>query len=444
LHYGLYTFLGWLFIIIGVPFFIPYCLITGQHLDSLKQRFGFFKLTRPWQHSQRVWLHAASVGEVQVAKALILEGLQTRLPADYIITTVTRQGHLLAQSQLGGKALCLYAPIDLPWVIRLFLRKLQPTAYVCLETELWPNILRITHNCGIKTILLNGRMSEKSFSRYKKFSGFSHQVLECLDAIAVIHDTDKGRYSNLGYPEAKIAVTGNAKYALREHDALPATNSMTDSSTAKQLTEATQRQYRELLRINAQEPVLIAGSTHSGEEFLLAKLHAELSNIIPGLVLIIAPRHLERVTQIQRLLDDLKMRHQTFSAIKAEGTRHASIILLDAMGELSKLYATATYVFCGGSLVEKGGHNIMEPARQGKAPIYGPHMKDFVDAVTLLEADGAGFMVADGAELKGLLCSFANTPEALERANEKARATAYAQQGSARKQFEMLQNILIN
>ena len=440
MYYGLYTILGWLFIIVVMPVFIPYCLITGQHLDSLRQRFGFFRLTKPWQHHQRIWLHAASVGEVQVAKALISESQQSQLPADYIITTVTRQGHLLAQSQLGDNALCLYAPLDLPWIIRVFLRKLQPTVYVCLETELWPNILRITHRCGVKTILLNGRMSEKSFGRYKKFGWFFRQVLGCLDAIAVIHDTDKSRYAALGYPETKIAVTGNAKYALREH-----VNVSGKSGTADSQTEATQHQYRELLKISTHEPVLIAGSTHTGEESLLATLHTELSStIIPGLVLIIAPRHLERVAQIQKMLGDLNVNYQTFSTIKAEKSRHAPIILLDAMGELSKLYSIATYVFCGGSLVEKGGHNIMEPALQGKAPIYGPHMKDFLDAVTLLEDEKAGFMVADRTELKCLLSSFAENPKTLQRANEKARATAFAQQNSASRQFELLQNILIH
>ncbi len=440
MYYGLYTFLGWLLVIIAMPFFIPYCLVTGKHLEGLKQRFGFFKLNQPSQHQQRIWFHAASVGEVQVAKALISECLKAQVSADFFITTVTRHGQLIARSQLGSKALCLYAPIDLPLVVHTFLRKLQPTAYVCLETELWPNILRIVHDCGVKTILLNGRMSEKSFGGYQKFAGFFKQVLGCLDTISVIHDTDKRHYALLGYPKNKIKVCGNAKYALQDN----VINKRSDNSsqTAYNNVKATQRQYRGILKIKEHEPVLIAGSTHTGEESLLVKIHAELSATIKGLILIIAPRHLERLTQVQKMLDDLKVPHQTFSELRSGKNRHASILLVDVMGELSKIYSAATYVFCGGSFVERGGHNIMEPAIQGKAPIYGPHMKDFLDAVTLLKNEGAGFMVADPAELKTLLSSFANNPETLKLANEKALATAHAQQGAAHKQVELLKSIL--
>lgn len=423
-------------IIAAIPFFIPYCLITGKHLDSLKQRLGFFSINRLWQHQQRLWFHAASVGEVQVAKALIEECIASKLAADFIITTVTKQGQLTAQAQLGSKALCLYAPLDLPCIVRSFLQKLQPTTYVCLETELWPNIIRILHENGVKSILLNGRMSEKSFASYKKFARFSRQVLANLEKIAVIQETDKQRYTFLGYPQDKIVVTGNAKYSLRDHD--------NDSYPGPNNTSSAVHSYKELLNLQENQPVLIAGSTHTGEEALLVKVYSELVTSMPGLVLIIAPRHLERVAQVQKILDDLTVFHQTYSEILSGKERKASIIVLDIMGELRRLYAIATYVFCGGSLVEKGGHNIMEAAIQGKAPIYGPHMKDFLDAVTLLENNNAGFTVADSFEFKNLLLSFAQKPDVLLKANEKAQATANAQKSAAHKQVCLLRDCLVH
>nr|MBF0220985.1 hypothetical protein [Desulfobulbaceae bacterium] len=434
MYYEIYTLLGWLLIIAATPFFIPYCLITGKHLNSLKQRFGFFAVNRSWQHQQRIWFHAASVGEVQVAKALIEECHALKLAADFIITTVTDQGQLVAQAQLGEKALCLYAPLDLPHIVHAFLRKLQPTAYVCLETELWPNIIRILRNNGVRTVLLNGRMSEKSFNNYNRFADFSRQVLANIEKIAVINDTDKKRYTALGYRRDKIVVTGNAKYSLR----LPDTTLYSDYNT----TDSSQQRYRQLLCLRENQPLLVAGSTHTGEETLLVEVYLELVSSMPGLVMILAPRHLERLAQIQKILDDFKVDHQRFSELLSGKVRSASIILLDTMGELRGLYSIATFVFCGGSLVEKGGHNIMEAALHGKAPIYGPHMKDFLDAVTLLENNGGGFMVANSFELKNLLLSFANKPDLLNKANEKAVATANAQQTAARNQVKILLDVL--
>lgn len=416
-------------------------MVTGKHIDSLRQRFGLFSPNTSRQHPQRIWFHAASVGEVQVAKALISECIRTKLDADYIVTSVTEQGQFVAHSQLGNIAQCLYAPVDLPWVIRSFLRKLGPTAYVCLETELWPNMLRIAHENRVKTILLNGRMSEKSFNLYKRFVFFFNQVINSLDLLSVISDTDKRRYAGLGYPSDKITVTGNAKYVLREW--VKGGNS--HQSTQLQSPDTSRniiQHYRQLLGLVKSSPVLIAGSTHTGEEQILSALHAELAKRIPGLILIIAPRHLEKLDQVRKTLKASKVEFQDFSTLRLGTPRKAPVILLDVMGELSTLYAIGTYVFCGGSLVPRGGHNIVEPAIQGKAPIYGPHMNDFLDAVSLLEGEKAGFAVANAEELQQRIYYLYEHPDELTQANQRAQSIAFRQQDSAHKQIDLLTRIL--
>lgn len=421
---------------VAMPFFVPYCLLTGKSLDSLRQRFGLLFPVYAWHHTKRLWFHAASVGEVQAAKALISTLHSRGVRADIIISTVTDQGQLAAARQLEHAALCLYAPVDLPWVIERFIRKLQPSVYICLETELWPNMLRLAHAHGIKTLLLNGRLSETSFQRYRKIKGFMGQVLGDFQAAAVIQDIDRKRYVALGVDPAKITVQGNVKYDLRVESFLAGHGSRPAQADAA-LRETVARQYQELLGIAHDQPVLLAGSTHTGEEALMLAAHAALAETIPNLVLVIAPRHLDRLSQLKADWQSAGLSFQTLTQV-LEGQRTATIILIDRMGELAKLYAVATYVFCGGSLVARGGHNIMEAAIWGKPPMYGPHMHDFSDARALLESQEAGFTINTLQELIERIRFFHRHQDLYRQTAQRTLAIAAAQQGAAAKQAEII------
>lgn len=436
MYYRLYTVLGWLLLMVALPF----CLLTGKHLAGLRQRLGLFEPTHAWRHPKRLWLHAASVGEVQVAKALVaaLERMETR--ADIIITTVTEQGLAAANRQLGATALCLYAPIDLPWVVERFLRKLRPNVYICLETELWPAMLRRAKANGIPALLLNGRLSANSSRRYQCVAAFIGQVVNCFSAASVIGDKDRERFVALGLEPGKIAVNGNAKFDLAleslftHHDGL-------SGLSGDQLRMAAVEHYQRLLGLDGQQPVLVAGSTHPGEEALLLSVHQALLATIPDLVLIIAPRHLDRLQQLKAEWHGAGITFQSLSQVIGSG-RSAPIVVIDQMGELARLYSVATYAFCGGSLVERGGHNIMEPAVWGKPPLYGPYMTDFMDARALLEEHQAGFLVHDLHELIATIETFHRHPETYQQAAERTRAIALAQQGAASKQAEMIRAAL--
>lgn len=436
MYYRLYTALGWLLVLVALPL----GLLTGKRLAGFRQRMGFFHPAHEWRHRQRLWFHAASVGEVQVAKALItaLQGME--VPADIIITTVTEQGLRAANRELGATALCLYAPIDLPWVVERFLGTLRPTVYICLETELWPTILHQIKAHGIPALLLNGRLSLNSCRRYHKVATFMKQVVNCFTAASVIRDHDRERFVALGLQPDKIAVHGNAKFDLpleslfHHHDSL-------SGLSGEALRIAAVTHYQRLLGLTEGQPVLIAGSTHSGEEALLLTAYQALLPTIPDLVLIVAPRHLDRLQQLKAEWHSLGIAFQSLSQVLSSG-RTARLIVIDRMGELARLYAVATYVFCGGSLVPRGGHNIMEAAMWGKPPIYGPHMFDFMDARTLLEEHQAGYAVSDVHALITTIVEFHRHPDTYQQAAQRALAIAMAQQGAASKQAEMIRQAL--
>ncbi len=432
--------IGWLLVIGATPFYVPFCLLTGRPFSNLRQRFGLFNPLYVRGHKNRIWFHAASVGEVQAAKALISALQQIGVQADIIVTTVTEQGLAAAKRQLKHTALCLYAPIDLPWVVERFIRKLNPSIYVCLETELWPNMLRLAKARGVKTLLLNGRLSERAFRRYQKFRGFMGQVVRCFDSASVIQDIDRERYLALGFDSTKIEVHGNAKYDLQIESLVECQNCRPRPSGVSK-RESVALHYQEMLGLDRDQPILLAGSTHTGEEEIMLAVHEALTATMPDLVLIVAPRHFSRLDQIKADWQSKDVSFQTFSQVSA-GQRTARIIVIDRMGELARLYAVATYVFCGGSLVPRGGHNIMEPVIWGIPPFFGPYMSDFSDARNLLESAGAGYLITNKEELIDRIIFFHHHQDEYQQASQRALIIRSAQQGAAVEQAEIIRRTL--
>lgn len=410
-------------LVLLLPFALPYCLVTRKYINGLGQRLGFFKINYCRHHPHRIWFHAASVGEVQAAKALIDELDKRNIDADFIISTVTEQGQLAARRQFGSRVVCLYAPLDLPWIINRFIKLIKPTTYVCLETELWPNILHQLNIRGITTLLLNGRLSARSCRHYRLIAGFMSRVMNSISAAAVISRRDMERYNTLGLKQEKIIISGNAKYDL-EAGAVHGTG-----KSAQKLPE---------LHPRPGQTILVAGSTHNGEEEILIDIHQHLSlKLSSGLLTIIAPRHLERLPALEYFLNQRRLKFQNFSNLSTEA-RTADIILLDYMGILTRLYAKADFIFCGGSLTTDGGHNIIEAAAQGRPPFFGPHMEDFADAAALLLDKQAGFQVASGAELEERILYFTSHKHEYQKYCQAALQAARAQQGAARRQVDLL------
>lgn len=437
--YILYQFFGWLFFIIIFPFVCLRPGFSGINRQGLRQRLGQLKNV-PLDRDKpvRIWLHAASVGEIQAARAMIPE-INAQLPeASVVVSTGTRQGLIVAHKLLPADVPCFFAPFDLLGIVNRALDTIRPTIYVCLETELWPNIIRQAHKRGISLFLLNGRLSEKSYAGYRKIKGFMHDLLSCFTAISVIQAGDAKRFRALGANPGRIKILGNAKYeqppGLAGEDAA--------------------EHYRLELGIDRRQPVLVTGSTHTGEEEILIKVFHALKQRLPDLVWVVAPRHLNRLAEVERLFAEHRIASIRLSNAQKHGrtaetdqggerkTGKGDVIIVDSMGELAGLYSLAAYIFCGGSLVERGGHNVLEAAAWGNPVFYGPYMADFADARAMLEAEQAGFCVQSPEELTAMLLHYIDNPGEYEAARDGARRVAARQHGSAAKQVALLKEIL--
>ena len=399
--------------------------LGGRYGYGLEQRLGRYVIESVGKAApgcKTLWVHASSVGEAQAAIILIVELLRIGEALQIILTSTTEQGNRMARSRLPRAVWCLMAPLDVPQAVRSALRALRPDVYVCLETELWPVMLATLRKTGVPMLMLNGRLSERSLSRYQWIRPFMRSLLEGFQSVAVISEADGQRFVSLGVPASRIKVCGNLKYDMpAEHP------------------EQIRFVHRKRLGISDQA-VFICGSTHEREEEMLLPVLRQLVASLP-VIWVVAPRHLERLSAVEAFFRRSGLSCNRYSELGGKD-RFAEVVLVDTMGELADLYAGGDYIFCGGSLVEQGGHNIMEAARWGRPVYFGPYMKDFRDAAELLTAAGGGFQVADGAELATLLLHHHSHPEAYQAACTHAATIAAQQRGSVERQAGIVTQLL--
>jgi 3-deoxy-D-manno-octulosonic-acid transferase len=361
-----------------------------------------------------------SVGEVMAAVPLV-RAMRERWPAmEIVLSTVTATGQRVARERLPEVATVFTCPVDLGWVMRRALRRISPRAFIALETELWPNLLRSLHDAGIPGALVNGRISDRSFTRYRRVRPLFRRVLEHLALFAMQSEEDARRIVALGAPTERVIVTGNLKLEMP----VPAGDAG--------------RAWREILGI-ATCPVWVAGSTHPGEEALVLDAFVRL-RINGPLHLVLAPRHPERVSEVETAIRERGLGWRRRSA--APGAGGAEVTVLDTVGELASLYAAADVVFVGGSLVARGGHNVMEPAIHGKAVVFGPHMANFRDAAALLLEHGAAVQLQSAEELRAVVGALLEDPERRRVMGDRARAVVAAHRGPCARTLEALERLL--
>ncbi len=420
LYSALATGLYWILL-----FFSPLARFLGGRCGyGLEQRFGRYPdlAVNKIPGCRIVWIHASSVGEAQAAIILVIELLRTGEDLQIILTSTTEQGNRVALSRLPETVCCLMAPFDAPPVVRRTLQTLRPDIYICLETELWPIMLTEVRKAGVPMLLLNGRLSERSYSRYRWIRPFMCSLLQGFQSVAVITEADGQRFVGLGVPESRIQVCGNLKYDM------PAAHG-----------EEMRALCRQGLGVFHQA-VFICGSTHEREEEMLLPVFRQLAASFP-LLWVVAPRHLERLPAIETLFRRSGLAFDRYSELAVKG-RCAEVVLVDTMGDLADLYAGGDFIFCGGSLVARGGHNIIEAARWGRPVYFGPYMKDFRDAAELLTATGGGFQVADTSELAALLLRHQAHSDEYQAACIKAAAMADQQRGSVERQAGIVAQLL--
>lgn len=407
-----------IFLLVAFVYLIRHVLKRKFHRGMLT-RFGFFpkglKLDNP------IWVHAVSVGEAVVVKGLI-EILRKKYPEKKIvITTVTATGNKIAKTLVKEGDFVTYFPFDLSFIVRKVINKISPSLVVIAETEIWPNFISILHKKIIPVIVVNGRISDKSFRGYSKIKFFIKPILNKINLFCVQTKTDSDRLMALGVREEKIQVTGNMKF-----DAFLGLDIQKKSSLL-----------RHRLKIAPQEKVLVAGSTHQGEEDIILAVFKNLKNRIKNLRLIIAPRHPERAQEVKELVIKNGLEPVFISQLPETGEAHPEIVfILDTVGQLVDFYAIADIVFVGGSLIEKGGHNILEPAALEKPVIFGPHMFNFRDITDLFIREEACIMVNNQQELEENIFSLLNDAARSSKLTERLSHLIKQNQGATARNME--------
>jgi len=373
---------------------------------------------------KRIWIHAASVGEVGAAAVLIRELEASGNSFTFVVSTMTITGQAIARRMLPAGVQCFLAPLDLRPAVRKVVDWARPDIYACLETELWPVMLRELHGAGVRMLLLNGRMTDRSFRRYSLVSGLLRQILSVFSAIAVIRPQDGERFAALGVPRERIRCTGNIKYDFPGED-----------------IAALRHANRDRLQVN-EETVFICGSTRRGEERILADVYRQiLVQSGRDILWVIAPRHLKRIAEVEAMLLESGLPFDRYTEL-GSSKRTAPVVLVDCLGELSGLYSAGDFLFVGGSLVRSGGHNLMEAARSGRPVFYGPYVDDFSDAAEILAGAGAGFMVQDADQLSAGIMDLMRDTTGYRSACRQSLAAVSQQHGAARKQAGMILDAL--
>src|SRR2546422_1393766 len=381
-------------LLLASPVILAVLLAKKRCRPGLRQRLGWLPPDLVESHDGRptIWVHAVSMGEATAVVPLVQQ-LKTRYPAARVfVSTVTETGKETVLRRLAGQAEHLYFPLDFPWSVRSALQTVRPNLIVVVETEFWPNFLREAAARRIPVILVNGRLSTDSFAGYRRLRPFFRRVLAAFTICAMQTDRDVERMIQLGVEQKRVVRTGNLKY---------------DQVAASAQAHPGQIS-RHALRLTGREELFVAGSTHPGEEDAVLDCYRRLLDVAPALVLVLAPRHIERAEDVVKAVQS-----RGFNAVRRTKLPDAGgapitgprVIILDTRGELATLYRDATLVFVGGSLVNVGGHSPLEPAAWGKAVVFGPHMDHFAEAAEQFLACGAGVMVRDAHEMTRTMTS---------------------------------------
>jgi 3-deoxy-D-manno-octulosonic-acid transferase len=371
-----------LFFLPLILFFFFFFSTRGSIRGTLSQRFGRIDFSRLNPAARTIWIHVSSVGEARTAFEL-MRALRTRFDdsMNLVVSVITRGGYEVVAKEPMVDAV-FFLPIDLPWILKKVFRQLNPVLLLVLETELWPNLFKSARKFGCKILIANARISPSSINRYRKFRSFMRRVLANVDRICVQNEIYFQRYLSIGAPEARLSIVGDIK---EEQSArLP------DTFPKKDV----------LAVLNwGDNPILAAASTHPGEEALLAEAFRELKSEFPKLKLILAPRHVHRAEEIVKLLEKQGFTWLRRSEHPKILSPVAEVILWDTFGELGRVFAVASLVFVGGSLLPIGGHSLLEPAAFGVPVLWGPHAFNFPLAEEKLLKWGGGLLVADKAAL---------------------------------------------
>ncbi len=411
----------------ALPFVFARLLWRSRKIPDYRRRWNerlgwYSNRSKIPKSTHALWLHAVSVGEVEAALPLV-HALQNRYPQyQIVITTTTPTGSSRVRSMFGESVCHVYLPYDLPGPVHRFLTHFQPMLAVIMETELWPNLFIACRRRKIPLILVNGRMSPRSYRGYQKVPGLIRETLACFHHLAVQTRQDARRFRALGAAPEKITVTGNLKFdvewpgKLSEEAAAFRTKYWPD-------------------RI-----ILLGASTHEGEEAALVKAYQKLRKTCPNLLLILVPRHPDRIASVVQLCQEAGFTMALRSQQDCRGDE--DIFLLDTLGELKLFYSLAEIAFVGGSLVAAGGHNVLEPARAGVPVLFGPYMTNAPEVAQGLEQAGGGMRVDGLDSLTQEISRLLGSAETRQRMGRRGQQFLLQNQGALERTLDLIAPLL--
>ena len=395
-----------------------------EYGKRVSERFGRYsdQVLQSWQDNQsptaNIWLHTVSVGEFLAALPLIERLLDSGF--NLLVTTTTPTGSEQVQKKLGARVAHVYAPYDIPRVIHLFLKAFKPQLFLIMETELWPNILAACRQNNIPSMLINGRLSERSARGYRRLGELSRSMVANLDRALMQHPNDAQRIKSLGMAEEKVTVCGNIKF---------------DITLSKEL----QRKAELFKQTIPHRHVWIAASTYPGEEQIILDAHRQLKGMGFDCLLILVPRHPERVREVLSLCAGFKVITRSSNQII---NGESDLLLIDTLGELNAFYGIADVAFVGGSLVERGGHNLVEPANWSIPVISGEHLFNFASMAEQMQAGGALKIINDGEELVQIVAHFFTNPAVAKAHGQRAFEFARSNQGALERIAEAVHKLV--
>jgi 3-deoxy-D-manno-octulosonic-acid transferase len=419
--YWIYSALLGVAMVVSLPLWLWQMLRHGKYRVGFRERLGGVPARLSASENRRcIWVHAVSVGEV-IAVTGLVKGLRVRFPRHrVVISTVTDTGQELARSRFGEESV-FYFPLDFAFAIRPYLRQLRPELMVIAETEFWPNFLRLARKSGARAAVVNARISDRSVRGYRRWRFFLRRVLLNIDIFLTQTEQDRERLESIGALTQRIRVTGNLKFDTSVPEAAPIVESLR-------------------MALPSAGPVLVCGSTVEDEEPLLLRAFENIRASYPDAVMVLAPRHPERFAKVAQLLEQLDVPFRRRSLWNGEPFA-GGVFLVDSIGELASLYALADIAFVGGSLVPRGGHNIIEPAQHGVPIVVGNHTENFRDIIWLFRQNDAVRIVGP-AELPLVLMDLLAHVEERDGLGKRAAETLKTQTGATERTLQALEKLL--
>lgn len=426
--YWIYNALATALLLVGLLCLPVLYLLGKRYSKGLGERLGFYsRETRSSvQQARPVWIHAASVGETLCAGRLV-EEIRKRFPARRMVVSAFTQTGYETACRVITDASVIFFPLDHPWIVKRALFTFDPSVVVFLEAEIWPNMLRLARRRGTPTLLLSGRFSTRSFNKYAALSWFFRGVLRNFASLGMQSEADANRAKELGADPEKVFVTGNLKLA----------GSGSSFDDEPMIVESFH-----LKKKSAGRRLLVVGSSHRGEEEILLDAFRRLKQRFPDFQMVLAPRHPQRFAEVERLLKASGVEFEKKSQINGRSLFVEDICFLDTLGELQEFYSLGDIAFVGGSLIDAGGHNLLEPARVRRPVLFGPHMGHFTAIAEEMKEKGGGVEVRSVEDLVREITDLLNDADKRLRMGEKAYQVAANERRVGERTCELLSRYL--